>query len=121
MNDLLSGCFLKTVSQGRISRLGNLGSHNGKRFIKFSVAYNIMKHVEYVNYVAYDKYADYIDEYAKIGTFLYVESVPHTNRFLDKKSSKEKYISKTLLYLLYLQKVNHEKYDNNLLYLQVKQ
>lgn len=96
MNDLLSGCFLKTVSQGRISRLGKHSSHNGKRFIKFSVAYNIMKHVEYVNYVAYDKYADYVDEYAKIGTFLYVESVPHTNRFLDKKSSKEKYISKTL-------------------------
>ncbi|WP_150467603.1 single-stranded DNA-binding protein [Francisella sp. SYW-9] len=95
MNDLLSGCYIKLSSQGRISRLGKHSSHNGKRFIKFSVAYNIMGHVEYINFVAYDRLADQIDEYAKIGTTIYIESGVRTNKFLDKKSAKEKYISKT--------------------------
>ena len=96
MYDLLTGCFLKISAQGRISRLGKHIKLNNKRFIKFSVAYNILKHVEYINYVAYDKQADYIEKYAKIGTFLYVESAPYTNRYLDKKSEQEKYISKTI-------------------------
>lgn len=96
MNDLLSGCSIKTIAQGRISRLGKHNTLNGKRFLKFSVAYNLMKHVEYINYVAYDKHADYIDKYAQIGTFLYVESAPYTNRYLDKKSDKNKYKSQTL-------------------------
>jgi single-stranded DNA-binding protein len=95
MNDLLSGSHLKLMGQGRISRLGKLHSVNGKRFFKFSVAYNLMKHVEYVNYVAYDKHADYLEQYATTGTTVYVESVPHTNRYQDPKSDKEKFISKT--------------------------
>ena len=68
MNDLLSGSYLKLMGQGRISRLGKHESLNGKRFFKFSVAHNIMKHVEYVNYVAYDKQADYLELYATTGT-----------------------------------------------------
>ena len=95
MIDLLSGSHLRLNGQGRISRLGKLQSHNGKRFLKFSVAYNLMRHVEYVNYVAYDKQADYVERYATTGTTVYVESVPHTNRWRDSKSDKEKFISKT--------------------------
>ena len=95
MQDLLSGCHLKLNGQGRISRLGKLQSHNGKRFFKFSVAYNLMRHVEYVNYIAYDKQADYIERYATTGTIVYVESVPYTDRWQDPKSDKEKFISKT--------------------------
>lgn len=95
MNDLLSGCYIKQLSQGRISRLGKIHSVNGKRFFKFSVAYNLMRHVEYVNYVAYDKQADYVERYATTGTIVYIESVPHTNRYQDPKSDKEKLISKT--------------------------
>ena len=95
MLDLLSGSHLRLNGQGRISRLGKLQSHNGKRFFKFSVAYNIMRHVEYVNYVSYDKQADYVERYATIGTTVYVESVPHTDRWQDPKSDKEKFISKT--------------------------
>jgi single-stranded DNA-binding protein len=95
MNDLLSGSHLKLIGQGRISRLGKLQSVNGKRIFKFSVAYNLMRHVEYVNYVAYDKQADYLEQYATTGTTVYVESVPHTNRYQDPKSDKEKFISKT--------------------------
>ncbi|OIN85066.1 single-stranded DNA-binding protein [Francisella sp. TX07-6608] len=94
MNDLLSGCFIKTLSQGRISRLGKHYNIGGKRIFKFSVAYNILQHVEYINYVAYDKHADYLGRYAKLGTFIYVESVPHTNRYKD-KNNLEKYLSKT--------------------------
>jgi len=95
MNDLLSGCHLKLIGQGRISRVGKIHSINGKRFFKFSVAYNLMKHVEYVNYVAYDKQADYLERYATTGTTVYVESVPYTNRYQDPKSDQEKLISKT--------------------------
>ncbi len=95
MNDLLSGSHLKLTGQGRVSRIGKLQSHNGKRFFKFSVAYNLMRHVEYVNYVAYDKQADYVERYATTGTTVYVESVPHTDRWQDPKSDKEKFISKT--------------------------
>lgn len=95
MNDLLSGCYIKQLSQGRISRLGKIHSVNGKRFFKFSVAYNLMKHVEYVNYIAYDKQADYLEQYATTGTTVYVESVPYTNRYQDPKSDTEKFISKT--------------------------
>ena len=95
MLDLLSGSHLRLNGQGRISRLGKLQSHNGKRFFKFSVAYNLMRHVEYVNYIAYDKQADYVDRYATTGTTVYVESVPHTDRWQDPKSNKEKFISKT--------------------------
>jgi single-stranded DNA-binding protein len=94
MNDLLSGSHLKLIGQGRVSRIGKLQIINGKRFFKFSVAYNLMKHVEYINYVAYDKQADYLDRYATTGTTVYVESVPHTNRYQDPKSDKEKFISK---------------------------
>ena len=82
------------MGQGRISRLGKLESLNGKRFFKFSVAHNIMKHVEYVNYVAYDKQADYLELYATTGTTVYVESTPHTNRWQDPKSNTGKFISK---------------------------
>lgn len=95
MLDLLSGSHLRLNGQGRISRLGKLQSHNGKRFFKFSVAYNLLQHVEYVNYVAYDKQADYVEEYATTDTTVYVESVPHTNRWQDPQSNKEKFISKT--------------------------
>jgi single-stranded DNA-binding protein len=95
MNDLLSGSHLKLTGQGRVSRISKLQSLNGKRFLKFSVAYNLMRHVEYVNYVAYDKQADYVGQYATTGTTVYVESVPHTNRWQDPKSDKEKFISKT--------------------------
>jgi single-stranded DNA-binding protein len=94
MIDLLSGSYLRLIGQGRISRLGKLESLNGKRFFKFSVAHNIMKHVEYVNYVAYDKQADYLESYATTGTTVYVESTPHTNRWQDPKSNTGKFISK---------------------------
>lgn len=82
------------MGQGRISRLGKHESLNGKRFFKFSVAHNIMKHVEYVNYVAYDKQADYLELYATTGTTVYVESTPHTDRWQDPKSNTGKLISK---------------------------
>jgi len=95
MLDLLSGSHLRLNGQGRVSRIGKLQSHNGKRFFKFSVAYNLMRHVEYVNYIAYDKQADYVERYATTGTTVYVESVPHTDRWQDPKSDKEKFISKT--------------------------
>ena len=95
MIDLLSGSHLRLSGQGRISRIGKLQSHNGKRFFKFSVAYNLMRHVEYINYVAYDKQADNLEQYATTGTTVYVESVPHTDRWQDPKSDKEKFISKT--------------------------
>lgn len=95
MNDLLSGSHLKLIGQGRVSRIGKLQSLNGKRFLNFSVAYNLMRHVEYVNYVAYDKQADYLEQYATTGTTVYVESVPHTNRWQDLKSDTAKFLSKT--------------------------
>ena len=95
MNDLLSGAHLKLTGQGRVSRIGKLQSLNGKRFLNFSVAYNLMRHVEYVNYVAYDKQADYLEQYATTGTTVYVESVPHTNRWQDPKSDTAKFLSKT--------------------------
>jgi len=94
MNDLLSGSHLRLIGQGRVSRIGKLQIINGKRFFKFSVAYNLMKHVEYINYIAYDKQADYLDRYATTGTTVYVESVPHTNRYQDPMSDIEKIISK---------------------------
>jgi single-stranded DNA-binding protein len=95
MIDLLSGSYLKLVGQGRISRLGKHQQINGKRFFKFSVAYKLRKHVEYVNYVAYDKQADWVNEYAQVGSIVYVESVPHTNRYPD-KDNPTKFKSKTL-------------------------
>lgn len=95
MIDLFSSCHLQLKGQGRISRLGKLHTVKGKRFLKFSVAHNLRRHVEYVNYVAYDKQADWVNEYAQIGTIIYVESVPHTNRYPD-KDNPEKFKSKTL-------------------------
>lgn len=95
MIDLLSGCHLKLTGQGRISRFGKLNNIKGKRFLKFSVAYNLRRHVEYVNYVAYDKQAEWLNDYAQIGTTVYVESVPHTNRYPD-KNNLEKFKSNTL-------------------------
>ena len=110
MIDLLSGSHLKVTGQGRISRLGKLQSYNGKRFFKFSVAHNLRKHVEYVNYVAYDKQADYLERYATTGTSVYVESVPHTNRYQDPKSDKEKFISKTIYQVEALSFIGNTKY-----------
>lgn len=110
MIDLLSGSHLRLTGQGRISRLGKIQSHNGKRFFKFSVAHNLRRHVEYVNYVAYDKQADYLEAYATTGTSIYVESVPHTNRYQDPKSNKEKFISKTIYQVEALSFIGNTKF-----------
>lgn len=95
MIDLFSSCHLQLKGQGRISRFGKLHNIKGKRFLKFSVAHNLRRHVEYVNYVAYDKQAEWLNDYAQIGTIVYVESVPHTNRYPD-KNNPEKFKSNTL-------------------------